>query len=83
MPQIIKALKVDFLSAEIVIKNPEDINNAEVNILLSFQDADECIFNLALNNNNTKDLFGSLLNVYAELGCPTATVIRQFLKDNT
>lgn len=83
MAQIIKAIKVDFLSAEIAVKNPNNLDNSEVNILLSFQNTDEVIFNLALNNSNTKDLFISLLNVYAEIGCPTAAVIRQFLKDHS
>ena len=81
MPQVIKAIKVDFLSAEIVVKNPDNIDNPEVSILLSFQDIDESIFNLVLNNNNTKDLFYALLNTYAEIGCSTATVIRQFLEE--
>lgn len=83
MIQTIKAIKVEFLSAEIVIKNPDDKENPEINILLSFQDVDEMIFNLALDNNNTKDLFVNLLNVYASLGCPTAAVIKQFLQDHS
>lgn len=80
MVQHIKAIKVDFLSAEIAVSN-NNSDTPEVNIILSFQDVDEVIFNIALNNNNTRDLFNNLVNVYSEIGCPTAAVIKQFIKD--
>ena len=83
MAQTIKAVVAEFLSAEIALSNPEDIKNTKVNILLSFQDVDEKIFNIALNNNNAKDLFKSLLNTYAEIGCPAAATIKQFLEEYT